>query len=711
MNRQKVVGWLQIGLAAIGMMMASKAVCPQVAAVEGRHWPPPGLLHPPDLVRQGPAVGVAAECDGVPVYGYGSAWIYGVSPDFAPGARLQEGNASPVRKIQPKKSWEIEDNRIGATPPRMPRTARSNFNPFLGIHLLDGDAESYWCSRGHNRPEVEPAWARVDLAQETAVRSILIVPRKDKQWFPRHLTIRVSRDGWHWVTVYDNPNYALPPEGGAQEFAFSLQPVKQVWIIGQDLPLYQGLHAFSMAEVAVNAENGENAALVSRGAGVTVSSTEWYIGSQRETHEMLWPVHYDLGTKWVRINYAGSVLNWRIVERVKGQYEIDPVANAAVTQAVENGCRIIFGLGFTNWLYTPEGHANPKEEKQLFWYNEMSGTFPKADAPDMLKGFKNFVRVMVNHFKDRVDYWEIWNEQSGGYGGWHDVPGAVYTQYVKEVSPLIKELDPGSKVVMGSLSGLGPGRKVGLDWLKARLEEGIGPHIDAIAWHGYYGCDPDSKEWQGYRADVAEAKAMALAHGFRGEYMHSEWCIFAPYPKDMTGLPWITEKVKAKHMARFAIMNLGLEVMFFWNETWCDGHIDRDVGLFRNTFSADPQSPSQPQPAYYVLRTLCTVFENARPAQLAVEFTHRERQFECWTFSLPNGNRLVSVSSTGNSQDNSPDYPTDISFPGAAFSRAVGIDVLNGKEQDLVVSSGGGSTILRGMLVKDYPIVVRLSNP
>lgn len=161
-------------------------------------------------------------------------------------------------------------------------------------------------------------------------------------------------------------------------------------------------------------------------------------------------------------------------------------------------------------------------------------------------------------------------------------------------------------------------------------------------------------------------------------------------------------------MARFTVMNLGLDVIFYWNETWCDGHIDRDVGLFRNTFSASPVSPSQPQPAYYVLRTLCTVFDGARTEKMKVEFSNHKKQLESWTFSRANGDRLVSVSLAGNSVDKSPDYTTDILFPGTSFRKATAIDTLNGTEQNLVVSTKDGSTTLQGMLIKDYPLVIRL---
>jgi len=192
-------------------------------------------------------------------------------------------------------------------------------------------------------------------------------------------------------------------------------------------------------------------------------------------------------------------------------------------------------------------------------------------------------------------------------------------------------------------------------------------------------------------------------------------------------------------MARFAIMNLAMDVMFFWNETWCDGHIDRDVGLFRNTFSASPVSPSQPQPAYYVLRTLSTIFENAYPQELTLLFSPSDmfasrsgsrsnnpltpfikgecakpddfvlREMECWTFGVKGGDRLVSISQSEVALDNSPEVVVDLSFPGNKFQRAVGIDVLNGEEQDLVLTVHDGSSKLAGLILRNYPLVHRLT--
>jgi hypothetical protein len=325
----------------------------------------------------------------------------------------------------------------------------------------------------------------------------------------------------------------------------------------------------------------------------------------------------------------------------------------------------------------------------------------------MLEGYVNFVRFMVRHFKDRVRYYEIWNEQSGNYG--HMGDPKLYSEYVRRTAPIIRQEHPQARILLGSVTGFNVRRKVGIDYLEARLEEGLGQLVDALGWHPCYSCDPAGEIYEYYPKEFKAFKQFAESHGFRGEYMCTEWDMFAPYPAapNYEGQVF-SELVKAKYSARFAIMNVGLNIIPFWNETWNNHHIDRDVGLFRNTFSMEPLNPTQPQPAYYVMRTLSTVLEAVTPVDLEVRFSKNQEAFEHFAFALPNGDRLLSVCMKGKSKDVSDEVQTDITLSNRTFKSATGIDVLNGTVQELKVSIEAGSTSLRQILIKDYPLVFKL---
>ena len=303
---------------------------------------------------------IEAECDGVPVYSLGNiTYIYGVSPDPIPGAVMQKGNGNPWVKIKPKKSWEIKSNYFGAYPAQPSvRTAWNDSAPMLPIHLIDGDIDTAWCSYGGQVPDIRPEWIRIDLPRESMVSAVALVCSKrfalgnatgyilstskyergkltDWQGFhrwggrslPRQLKVQVSRDAWHWETVYQNDHWE-GDEKASNVISFNPSMAKQVLITGQDFPhlldKYVG-YAFSIGEVEVRNSQNENLALVSKGAGVTVSSTSYLMDHDRLTQQLCFaPVLYDLGLKWVNITADEGLQCWNNVERVKGELKVDP---------------------------------------------------------------------------------------------------------------------------------------------------------------------------------------------------------------------------------------------------------------------------------------------------------------------------------------------------------------------------------------------------
>src|SRR4030042_1688729 len=99
--------------------------------------------------------------------------------------------------------------------------------------------------------------------------------------------------------------------------------------------------------------------------------------------------------------------------------------------------------------------------------------------------------------------------------------------------------------------------------------------------------------------------ARPRAHGKRMELVR-------PLPPAARDRRHFTEMQKAKIAARFMTTNAALGIPSFWNETFQTHMTSRDVSLLRSTFSADPISPAQPQPIYYVLRTPATALADVR---------------------------------------------------------------------------------------------------
>ena len=243
------------------------------------------------------------------------------------------------------------------------------------------------------------------------------------------------------------------------------------------------------------------------------------------------------------------------------------------------------------------------------------------------------------------------------------------------------------------------------DYMLACLKKGVGPLIDVIPWHPFYGTKLDSPEYRSYRTDVKAFKNVCESFGFKGEYMATESGWYAPYPAPDKpfGGGVVSEIVKAKCLARYITMSVGLDLTTFWNTTW-HHYTWWDLGLFRNTFSSDPISPTQPQAAYFVLRNLCTLLDEAEPISIPISFSNKDSRFEVDAFRLNSGEVLVGLSLDSEPLDISPQVVTNVHFPNLAFADAVGINVLNGTEQTLQVS---GSQI-QSLVIRDYPCFVRL---
>ncbi|MFA6391544.1 MAG: glycosyl hydrolase [Patescibacteria group bacterium] len=107
-------------------------------------------------------------------------------------------------------------------------------------------------------------------------------------------------------------------------------------------------------------------------------------------------------------------------------------------------------------------------------YNVKHGDFYQPD----LAVWEEFVRTVVNRYKDRVDAWEIWNEpDSPTYLTPHNPE--TYGPILETAYRTIKNIDTEELVLTGGLSWF--------NWYFAeRLFKDYGDYFDRLAVHGYY---------------------------------------------------------------------------------------------------------------------------------------------------------------------------------------------------------------------------------
>jgi hypothetical protein len=591
-----------------------------------------------------------------------------------------------------------------------------------------------------------------DFSQGKLYREGKLLDRQEyHKWsgraLPNELTIQVSRDAWHWQTVYETTVFS-GNEDGATVIPFDPCRAKQVLITGRNfrrrLSKYDGF-CFSIGAVEVNDTSGQNLALVSRGAGVSVSSTSYLMDHDRYTQGLIFgPVQYDLGLKWVRMGADNGLLTWNYVEQEKGRLQLDPVAENVVHEMHRNGVNIIMNLDVkANWNYRGQKYGEIVDPKQFYqgydvtpsyvyrgqkpdWrqariyeLNNIYYDFPgwAWETEEMFEGYLRYVDFMVQHFRGKVAYYEVGNE----WGGRRD----VYARAVRR----IKQNDPAAKIMV-CVQKLPEFPAMLGEWMKectaeemaVLMPDAVGSHPGTRIDAGMTLDDLKNFYWEESRQAIAAARAL----GYQGVFIASEiysWSLYPPGPFEIDpSRPGIGDKyskeaqspvfcgeseiVRAKYLAQCFVGHCGIDMMAFQCNTY---FVSCPIGqsLFRVPVPSQTVSAIQPDAGYYVYRTVCTVMDSWRSAAFPVTYGGG-RELHC--FTLRRGDELmVAAWIPGQTGDEVVEWKTDIRLPGLKAQKAWVIDVLNGTEQEIDLQWGGADTIIEGMKMKDYPVIMRIS--
>jgi hypothetical protein len=458
----------------------------------------------------------------------------------------------------------------------------------------------------------------------------------------------------------------------------------EVWLTSPD--------DFILGEFEVLNEKGENVGLFSRGSGVTASARLYVFWLSEQTQSALWQMHYDLGLKWLRLSYYLTPFIWGFVEKEKGVYTIDPYLDQLVTQATENGIEVTLTLG---------GTVN-----ELYKENEQS------------EAFCNYASFMVKHFKGRIKYYEIFNEyynqDSFGPGnqGPVDERASVYVSRALPAAKAIHKADPEAKVCL-----CGPCPLVA-DFILAALKKGMVDYVDVLTWHPYsFLKDTDDDyapeeldrprsvwappEVKSYADSVEYLRREAAKLGFEGELWANESGAYAIHACRTSQL------IAAKYLARSAVLHTTLNVPMFWNET---------TSLMRppwQPFWGNYGTKLKPAYSYYMMRSLCTLLDGAKAEKVKFRLPDKEPdKLEKHSFLLPDGKILLAVwiaeKSRAKRLDDYEGIVADMIIKAGNPKKLIGIDLLNGREQELSFEAKRSGPWIKDLIVKDYPLLLRL---
>lgn len=397
---------------------------------------------------------------------------------------------------------------------------------------------------------------------------------------------------------------------------------------------------------------------------------------------------------WVEITHAYDVIRDEILGRgvkrlhtslfeveppidwAASEHEIPPEYDRLIDEMAENGVVIDYLLHFWDKEGQGEGLSTPR----------FKDTEQVAD-------FLEYVRFMVRHFKGRIQYYTIWSEPDN-CGGIKCIEPQDYIELARQVIPVIREEDPEAKV------GLAP---VVLffarDYLFTVLRSDVIAMFDMIQWHGQYSVAPDDAFYGTYYYDypviVEQIKATAAEHGFQGEYWSTEmgWCSADESPTCRNpDHPWgiiDTDRLAAKYYARGIVTHLRMNVGV---------GVGGGIGEWRGPWS------------YRTRRYFSTIMAGAVTTSLTVNIDGAATgaRIETAGFALPDGDRLFAIWTNGTAVEQDPGVSITLTFPEMSAQRVFGLDVLHGFEQQLITDAATGDLRIRDLLVKDYPVILRL---
>src|SRR5712692_8820648 len=283
-----------------------------------------------------------------------------------------------------------------------------------------------------------------------------------------------------------------------------------------------------------------------------------------------WTRVFDSGVKWVRIGQyenSSEKTSWDWVEQTPGDYAIAPEVDEAIRSLVENGVTVEIELQYSNPLYQGDPASRPKRvtlppvgigEDD----NPPNPIFVPPTTDEQIEAFLKYTPFMVAHFRDRVRYWELWNEPNIGY--WQPTPDILhgtekerhvakarrYGRLLARFADVVHETDPQAKVMSAGTAG------PDLLFAGAALAD-CASKIDVVAYHTYPGFGENHMPEEADAHDQAAFFREQLLHlpGMRNdvEFWLNEWNV-SPRWKDSN------ESVQARYVPRFYLYNLAQRV-------------------------------------------------------------------------------------------------------------------------------------------------------
>lgn len=573
--------------------------------------------------------------------------------------------------------WTIADDNL--------RTRASNTS--FSTHMLPASATN--------------ATLTISLAKPVPLTTLRITPRdKNLNGFPYDWHVDVSPDGVTFKTVCAFRDFN--EKGAVPEVVLDGSPVAAVRIAADRLrPEGDGFGYFQLGRVEAFDRQGVNHALISKGASSETSAPMNVPVLDRASY--LDDVIVDCGVKaiLVHVHMFGN-----------GDASVDggfAVGSPAFENLTDN-MRYLKSRGVETYVRLTWGIRGLFDART----SEAQAAFRAA--------YIERITPFVKAWRGLVACYPIGNEENQYrfIGRKNPVDPPFFRQFYREavvaVSDAIHAIDPAARTaVTSALFDFG--------WTEEHLKNGLAGVLDEVSVHIYRETDPlgsypekcysfftDGR--RGFENERLFTRAEDEIKAFRtllDKYnpklrfaSHEMSMRIGPYPKGMNS----TEAGQAKFALRTYVMHhfYGISPSFWWS--FNSGKIAR-----RQTGEIEwgVVCSGVKRQAWYAMQRFAALFDNSwKPqAEMPAVFTPADERYYSYSFKRGK-NRLVACWTAVSMRDANTGKVADVFVPGefgGSVPEVKCVDLLNGGVQTLNVESAEGGFLVRGLVMRDYPLV------
>ena len=156
---------------------------------------------------------------------------------------------------------------------------------------------------------------------------------------------------------------------------------------------------------------------------------------------------HDAGIRFVRADFV-----WSMIEKPRGTWNFEKI-DATLAEMDKYGLKML---------------------PILYYHTEWS-----RPVVEHLDCWKEYIQTVVSRYKDRIRYWEIWNEENIDQFWFSEPSGADYAKVLVTAGRVIHGIDPNLKVIYGGTSG------IPLAYIEESFKAGACEGFDAMCIHPY----------------------------------------------------------------------------------------------------------------------------------------------------------------------------------------------------------------------------------